>query len=203
MAFTPRQRVKSAIAAFAVLAVAGAPLSAYAVSANTTINATVNPAISVTTSSTVSISLTPTSASAVESSASDTVTVNTNDTAGYTLKLSDADTNTNLVSGANNLAASANTYASPATLAVNTWGYGIGGVGTFSASYSAENNATGSTLKWAGMPSSASPQTIKTTAATASNDVTTVWYGVAVNNTQASATSTPYTDQVTYTATAN
>ncbi|MBW4062073.1 hypothetical protein HJC99_05875, partial [Candidatus Saccharibacteria bacterium] len=46
----------------------------------------------------------------------------------------------------------------------------------------------------------ASPNTLKTTSGTASNDTTTVWYGVAADTTQPSGT---YTNSVTYTATAN
>jgi spore coat protein U-like protein len=50
------------------------------------------------------------------------------------------------------------------------------------------------------MPASGSPFTLKTTAATASADVTTVWYSVAANATQPTGV---YTDTVTYTALTN
>jgi hypothetical protein len=125
--------------------------------------------------------------------------VSTNNTTGYTLTLSDTDTNTNLVSGGNNIAAHGGTFATPTALTGNGWGYAVAG-GNFSASYSAETNNGSSTTKWAGVPSSASPQQLKTTASTANNDPTTVWYGVRANSSQAAGT---YTDTVTYTATTN
>lgn len=169
-------------------------------SGNTIINATINSVISISTATPVAISVTPT-AGGVVSSASDTVSVSTNNALGYTLTLANNDTNTNLVNGANNIAAHTGTQASPTALANNTWGYRIVSVGGFGAgAYSAESDNASSTSTWAGVPSSSSPNTIKTTATTASADTTTVWYGVKAT------TSIPngvYTDTVTYTATTN
>ncbi len=191
------------IIAFAVVAAVFSPVYVGAASsgANTVINATINSVITISTATPIAISLTPSFAGGVVSSASDTVTVSTNNALGYTLTLADADTNTNLVNGANNIAAHTGTQASPTALANNTWGYRIVSVGGFGATaYSAETNNASSTSTWAGVPSSASPNTIKTTSSTATGDTTTVWYGVKVN------TSIPngvYTDTVTYTATTN
>lgn len=202
MAITMRQRVTSATVAFSVFGLAVTPVvaSAASQSANTTINATVGAAISISTSSTVTISLTPTSGGVVSSS-SDTVTVNTNNATGYAMTLADADTNTNLVSGGNTIAAHAGTFASPTALANNTWGYRIVGAGGFGGSaYSGETNQASSTSTWAGVASSASPVTIKSTGSTAVNDTTTVWYGVNATASQPNGT---YTDTVTYTATTN
>lgn len=53
---------------------------------------------------------------------------------------------------------------------------------------------------WSGLVSSASPSTVKTTAAVATNDATTVWYGVQADSTKPNGV---YTDSVTYTATTN
>lgn len=190
------------VAAVSALLVLASPafVGAVSSSANTVINATVNSVISISTATPVAISLTPT-AGGVVSSASDTVSVSTNNALGYTLTLADNDTNTNLVNGANNIAAHAGTQASPTALANNTWGYRIVSVGGFGAgAYSAETDNASSTSTWAGVPSSVSPNTIKTTATTASADTTTVWYGVKAT------TSIPngvYTDTVTYTATTN
>ena len=170
--------------------------SAATESANTTINATLGSAISITSSGTVTINVTPTASGSL-SSASDTVTVSTNNTAGYDLTLADSDASTNLVSGGNNIAAHAGTYASPTALVNNSWGYAVAG-GSFDASYSAETNAASSTSKWAGVPATGSAQNLKSTATTASAEVTTVWYAVKANSTQPSGT---YTDSVTYTAT--
>lgn len=195
-------KIRRIIPAFAAVAVAVTPVVASAASqtANTTINATVAEVISISSGPTVTINLTPT-AGGVVSSASDTVTVSTNRTTGYNLTLSDSDTNTNLVSGGNNIAAHAGTFASPTALANNTWGYRIVSAGGFGAgAYSGETNQASSTSTWAGVPSSASPTTVKTTGTTASGDTTTVWYGVNATSAQPNGT---YTDTVTYTATTN
>lgn len=202
MATTMRQRVISSTLVLSVFGLAVTPVvaSAAANSANTTINATVGASISITSVSPVAISLTPT-AGGVVSSSSDTVTVNTNNATGYFLTLSSSDTNTNLVSGGNNFAAHTGTFASPTTLANNTWGYRIVGAGGFGGTaYSGETNQGSSTSTWAGVASSASPVTIKTTGTTATNDTTTVWYGVNATSSQPNGT---YTDTVTYTATTN
>lgn len=188
--------------ALALMLVAVAPIAASAASQNasTTINATVGSVISVSTGSTVSISLTPT-AGGVVSSASDTVTVSTNNAAGYTLSLANNDATTTLVNGGNTIAAHTGTQGSPTALAANTWGYRVVGVGGFGGTaYSAESNNGSSSSTWAGVPATGSPNTIKTTASTASGDTTTVWYGVRANSTKVGGT---YTDTVTYTATTN
>jgi hypothetical protein len=202
MSVQKRHRMLSVKVAVSMLAIAFLPVvvSAASTSANTIINASIDAVISMTTASPVTVSLTPTPGGVVSSS-SDTVSVSTNNSTGYTLTLADNDTDTNLVNGANNIAAHAGTQASPTALANNTWGYRVDGVGGFGAGpTSAEaNNGSSSTL-WAGMPSSASPNTLKTTSSTATNDTTTVWYGVRVNTSLPSGT---YTDTVTYTATTN
>lgn len=201
-----KQRIKAWTGIIAVFALAISPIvasTASAVTANTTINATIGSTISLvnTGTSTVTIGVSPT-ASAAMSSASDEVSVSTNSTTGYTLKLGNGDTNLNLVSGGNNITPDAGTFASPsATLSTNAWGYRVDGAGTFGAGpTSAETNVTSSTYKWAGVPTAASPDTIKATAVTASSDLTKFWYGVKVDNTKPTGV---YTDTVTYTATVN
>jgi hypothetical protein len=169
-------------------------------SGTTTINASVTSTITLTTNPTVTINLQPTS-SAVLTSVSDTVSVATNTSNGYNLKLSDGDTTTTLVNGGNTIAAHAGTFASPTAMATNTWGYRIVGQGGFTATaYNAETNNTASSSTWAGITSSASPVTIKTTAAPTASDPTVVWYAVKVDSSKTSGT---YTDTVTYTATTN
>ncbi len=208
MAISVKQKAK--IAAWAVVAttVATAPITVSALdsSQNSVINATVEAVISITTASPVAISLTPT-AGGVVSSASDTVTVNTNNSAGYELTLKNADTSSNLVSGGNNITPHAGTMAASTALANGTWGFAIATATTgaqtnnFDASYAAENSASSSATKWAGVPiSSGSAYKLKDTSAVATNDTTTVWYGARVNTSQATGT---YTDTVTYTATTN
>jgi len=184
-----------------VLMVAGTA-AVSALTASTTISSNISSVLSVLTSDgTVNVNVTPTGSGA-QTIASDTVTVSTNDSSGYTLTLADTDSTVTLTSGGNTIPASSGSQTTPVTQAVNTWGYAVAGVGGFNASgYSATNStALSGTLKFAGMPASASPNTIKTTSGVASNDTTPVWYAVAANTSQPSGT---YTDSVTYTATAN
>lgn len=201
MNITSKRTTHLAAAALIVVGVICSPVIASAASsnANTTINASVGAAISITSSTTVGLSLTPT-AGGVVSSNSDTVTVNTNNASGYTLTLADSDANVNLTSGGNSIGAHSGTQASPTVLSTNKWGYAIAGVGGFDASYSAESNNTASASRWAGMPASGSPVQLKTTSGVAANDTTTVWYAANATSSQPGGT---YSGTVTYTATTN
>lgn len=196
-----------------VLAVVGAvaapAMQADAVGVNTNVRAVVGSTITLTTTSqgtgnNVDLNLTP-GGTPVLTSASDTLTVNTNSTAGYLLTLADGDaTNalTHTVTSSYTIAAQGGTV--PATLASNTWGFAVPGktLGgqSFDASYAAETNSTTSTSKWGAVPAPASPYTLKSTSATATNDQTVVWYAAKVDSSKPTGT---YTDQVVYTATAN
>lgn len=193
-------KAKKVLVTTGALVIALSPVMASAATdtKSTTINASVASVISMTTSGTVSISITPT-ASGSASSASDTVTVNTNNSTGYDLTLANTDTTLTLQNGGNTIAAHTGTYGSPSTLANNSWGWRVDGLGSFGAGpSSAETNQANLAGSWAGVPSSASPQNIKSTSSTATNDVTTVWYGVKADSTKTNGT---YTDSVTYTAT--
>lgn len=193
------KRIATGIAALAV-AVTPVMASAATQTANTTINATIGSTISITTSSTVALAITP-DANGQSSSASDTVTVNTNNAAGYFLTLADSDATTTLANGGNSLAAHAGTQAAPTTLANNTWGYRVDTVGGFGAGpASAQTNVDTLSLTWAGVPATGSPNTLKTTATTATNDTTTVWYGAKADTSKPNGV---YTGTVTYTATTN
>lgn len=176
------------------------PVTVATATASTTVSSVVSAVISMSSSGTVNINTTPTSSGA-ETIASDIVTVSTNDTAGYTLTLADGDATTTLASGGNNIAASSGTQASPVALTTGKWGYRVDSVGGFGAgpTSSASNASVGATT-FAGVPASGSANTIKATASTATNDTTTVWYGVATNTSTPSGT---YTDSVTYTGTTN
>ncbi len=203
MAFNIKRTASRWGAIAAVVGVALSPVAASAASdtKSTTINAVVAATISMTTSGTVTVNVTP-SGSGAMSSNSDTVSVSTNNSAGYALQMSNNDTTTNLVNGGNTIVADAGTQASPTSgLTLNRWGYRVDGVGGFGAGpTSAETNISTSTYSWAGTPSSAAPNTLKTTGTTATNDTTTVWYGVKVDTSKPSGT---YSDSVTYTATTN
>jgi hypothetical protein len=201
-----KKPIKSALIGCAtVVAVAGTvliPAASFAAvdTKSTTIDAVIASVISMTTSGTVTINITPTGVGSASSS-SDTVSVSTNRAAGYNLKISDTDTTLTLQNGANTLAAASGTYAAPAALGNNTWGWRIDGAGTFGAGpTSAQTNQASLSGTWAAIPSSASPTTVKTTATTATNDTTTVWYGAMADTTKVDGT---YTDSVTYTATTN
>lgn len=193
----------SIVAAVPLLAVAvvSATYSLQASAIATNINSTIGSTISVfTTSGNVAIDATPTGAG-VQTINKDVVTVSTNNSAGYNLKLNETTATSALTSGSNTIPATSGTFAAPIAQAVNTWGYRVDGAGTFGAGPTSvvSNQAIGA-LKFAAVPATASPDTLKSTSATATNDVTNVWYGVAVN------TATPsgaYTNSVTYTATTN
>ncbi|HEY4963346.1 MAG TPA: hypothetical protein VIH90_01485 [Candidatus Saccharimonadales bacterium] len=187
---------------FAFALVSSSTLAASALTTSTTVSSVISPVISLLTSNgTVNVNVVPTGSGA-QTVASDTVTVSTNDSAGYVLQLAETGASGNLVSGGNSITGSTGTQTTPAVMAVNTWGYRVDSLGGFGTGPTSGQTSTAisGTIKYAGVPATASPNTLKTTATTASNDVTTVWYGVAANTTQPSGT---YTNSVTYTATAN
>jgi hypothetical protein len=130
------------------------------------------------------------------------VTVSTNDSSGYTLTLAETGAGSTLLSGSNTIAASSGSQTTPVVMAANTWGYRVDSVGGFGTGPTSPQSsaAISGTIKFAAVPATASPNTLTTTAGTASNATTTVWYGVAANTTQPSGT---YTNSVTYTATTN
>lgn len=177
------------------------PTVAGASTTSSTINSAISSIISVFTSNgTITANVTPTGSGA-QTIASDTLTVSTNDSLGYTLQLADTDATTTMVAGSNTIPASAGTQVAPVAQVANTWGYRVDGLGGFGAGpTTGQSSAAIGALKFAGVPASGSPNTLKTTATTASNDTTTVWYAVAANTSQPTGT---YSDSVTYTATAN
>lgn len=170
-------------------------------SANTTINANVGSAITLSNLGSVNVAVTPTASSARLSSARDTVTVNTNNSNGYRLTLQMNTSETSLLNGSNSIARTTGTLATPVTLTANTWGYRVAGAGGFGAGAAAESNVAASAYTWAGVPASGStPDQIKSTSSPANNDTTDVWYAIMADSTKPSGT---YTGQVTYTATTN
>lgn len=196
-----KQPVKTVLVSSAgVLAVVGlvlAPAVASAITGTTTVNANVGSAISITTSGTVNLAITPTGVGSA-TSASDTVTVTTNHTAGYLLQLNAGAAT--LTNGANTLAATGGTIASPAALSSNSWGFRIDGQAGFGAGpTTAQTNQASLTGNYAPVPTTAT--TVKTTGAPAtSGDVTSVWYAAKVDTTKPSGA---YTGTITYTATTN
>lgn len=194
------KKYQSLAAVAIVFGVVASPAVAGAATDTTTITSDIGSAITITSDGSVTADVTPTS-SAAQTIASDTVTVNTNNSAGYTLQLADSDATNTLASGGNSLPALGGTVASPVAQTANTWGFRVDGQGGFGAGpTSSQNSGALGSVTFAGVPASSSPVTIRTTSSVASNDDTTVWYGVAANNTQPTGT---YSGQVTYTATAN
>ena len=140
--------------------------------------------ISITTSTTVGISITPAVGGATNTG-DDTVTVTTTDVDGYVLNIKNNNDNQNLVNGASTLGPTSGTFASPAALDNNTWGYRIAsfGAGTYAAVKT--NTSGGDNIKTTTGPDTGGDQTIVT-------------FGVKVDLTK---TSGEYSDTVTYTAT--
>jgi len=158
--------------------------------------------ITLTSNSSVSLNVTPAPGSKCTIQ-SDTASVMTDDSNGYTLTLADNGTNTALVNGANTIPAGSGTFASPAALSGNAWGYRVDGLGSFgSGPTTAQSNVSpGSALFAAIEASNVTPDTLANTSSPADPAVnTTVWYGACANTSVASGT---YGTQVTYTAVAN
>ena len=150
----------------------------------------------------VSLNVTPTPSGSCTIQ-SDTASVETDDTNGYTLTLADNGTNTSLVNGAKSISAGSGTFASPATLSNNNWGYRVDGLGSFgSGPTSSQSNVSSTSNLFAAIEASnAAADTIATSSGAADPAVsTTVWYGVCADT---SVTSGSYATQVTYTAVAN
>jgi hypothetical protein len=189
-----------AFASAIVISVLVIPVGVFAAddSDTTVVNAVIGSTISVSASGPINLAITPVSGGS-QTSASDTVSVSTNDAGGYFLTLENQDSDTELENGANTIAAHSGTFGTPTALANNTWGYAIVG-GAFDGSYSVISNAPSSSTKWAGVPENGNPDTLKTTATTASGDTTTVWYSAKADTTKPNGT---YTDTVVYTATTN
>jgi hypothetical protein len=158
--------------------------------------------ITLTSDGTISVDITPDSSGrcTIEK---DTASVLTDDTNGYTLTLADNSTNTSLSDGSGTIPATSATFASPAALTANTWGYRVDGLGSFgSGPTTAQSNITIPSTVFAGIKASnQTADTIATTSSAADPAVTTdVWYGACADT---SVSSGAYTTQVIYTATAN
>jgi hypothetical protein len=195
-----KKLTKGALFAAVMLGILVTPALVQAATAteDTVINAQISSTISITTSTTVALPITPTIGGS-QTTAADTVTVATNSATGYNLSIRDSDANTNLVNGANNIAAHTATVASPTELASNTWGFRVDGAGGFGAgptSGSVDQASNASTF--AGVTTSA--VVLKTTSAPAAGDVTSVFFSAKADTSLPNGT---YTGTVLYTATTN
>lgn len=199
-----RKRVRRVLVALAAtVSLISIPVASYAATAtgNTVITANIASVITISTLSNVAISITPTAAGSA-TNASDTVTVSTNNSAGYTLNLKDSDAVLTLTKGSDTIANHTGTMASPTALPANTWGWRVDGAGGFGAGpTSVQSNVAALTGNYAGIQNNASAgDNIKVTSTTATNDTTTVWYGVEVTSAKPNGA---YTNTVVYTATTN
>lgn len=155
--------------------------------------------ITINAAATVNINLTPTAQSRT-SSTSHQVSVSTNADTGYSLTLSMLDTQTSLRSGTHSVAATNGSFAAPAALGLNTWGYRVPGAGGFETGGGIETNVTSSNYTWAGVPASDAPIMINSTATAVQNSLTTIWYAMRADTQKASGS---YSGTVVYTAITN
>lgn len=131
--------------------------------------------LSISTSGNVALAVTPSDTGTL-ASASGTVTVVSTDVVGYKLYVRSL-SSTDMTNGVSVIPASGN--GTPATLAVNTWGYNLDD----------SSNYVGMTLSDVLIRSATQPYV--------SGDVTTVTYGVKVDNAKAAGA---YSNSIIYTA---
>lgn len=159
--------------------------------------------IALTSDSTINLNVTPLGGSTTCTVASETVGVTTGSSTGYNVTLSDSNTN-NSMAGSNGgtINATSGTYASPAALTANTWGYRVDGRGSFGAGpTSAVTNGSIPARTFARTPASGSADTIISSSSAANPRVdTNVWYGLCASSSLPSGT---YSDAVIYTAVVN
>jgi hypothetical protein len=180
MTVNKKQSVIRMLVGVAVFGAVLSPAVASAVTDDTTVTATVNSVISVTSLGAVGMTVTPDVDGEI-ATAVDTVTVDSNDPDGYNLTLENDTTLTMAGPNSQTLAKTAGTFGAPAALSTNSWGYRLSG---FAAN------------TYAGVEDAA--QAIESTATTASADPTEVTYAVNVNTSKPAGA---YSDTVTYTAT--
>lgn len=117
------------------------------------------------------------------------ITITSTTPSGYNLFISGSNTlhldgNTNNTDSNKKIISTTGTFASPISLISNnttpaTWGYAIAGMGNFDASYSTTSPSM--SAKFAAVPATNSEQLINTSNDTASNETTTVYYGINAN----------------------
>ncbi len=159
--------------------------------------------ITITSSSTVTLNVTPVVGSTKCTVDKDAISVTTGASVGYTMTLSSTSSGVTLPGASNGgtINAVSSSYASPASLGVNTWGYRIDSTGSFGAGpTSTLANGSVPSETYAPMAPLASAQTIRTTSVAAAPSDTDVWYGVCVDT---SIPADTYSRNVVYTAMTN
>ncbi len=176
---------------------------------NNTVTASITATISISpTTSTTTLALSPTS-SAVESAASTAMTITTNNSAGYLYTIQDDNATNSLTqttpSATLSPQTSSTTFALPAQLITNAWGYHFDSMGGTPGTGQAESSVApfANSIKFADVPVNGSPDTIANVATPNSPGGTayTAWFGANADNTKPSGTG--YTDIVVFTATGN
>lgn len=187
------------ILAVGTLAILVSPLAAAANTATTTITAQISSTISIfTTSSSITLGPFTPIVGGTQASASDTITVSTNAVNGYSLTLQSNTAGVTLVNGANSIATSAATPASPTTLANNTWGWREDTLSGFGAGPTNAGNASAAT--YAAFPAAGAPVTLLARGSGPyTSDVQTIWYSVKADTTKPNGN---YVNSALYTATA-
>ena len=128
---------------------------------------------------------------------SDTVSVLTDNTTGYNLTATTSTTNNNMAGSVDSISASSGTVASPATLAMNTWGYRVDNLSGFGAGpTSSQNSGSVPSVTFAGVPASNQTPTAVASSAAAANPAvnTTVWYGLCADSSLRADTYTAVTN---------
>ena len=134
---------------------------------------------------------------------SDTASVLTDSTVGYNLTMTTSTTNNAMTSGSGSISAASGTAASPATLAMNRWGYRVDSLSGFGAGpTSSQNNGSIPSVSFAGVPPSNLAGTLVASSSGPANPAaaTTVWYGLCADSSQPAGN---YSVTVTYTAVTN
>lgn len=159
--------------------------------------------ITISSSSLVTLNLTPQVGSTRCTVDKDDISVTTGASVGYTMTLSATGATVTMPGSANGgtINAVSASYASPAVLTANTWGYRIDSTGSFgSGPTSVVNSGAVPSLTFAPMAPLASAQTIRTTSSAATPSATEVWYGVCADM---SIPADTYNRDVVYTAMTN
>lgn len=159
--------------------------------------------ITISSGGTVTLNVTPSPSQTLCTIDKDAVSVTTGASVGYTMTLSSTAAGVTLPGNANGgtINAVSGSYASPAALGTNTWGYRIDSSGSFGSGPTATvTNVTVPGLTFASLAPLASPQTIRTTSTAATPSATDIWYGVCAD---LSLPADTYSRSVVYTAMTN
>ncbi|MDO4759784.1 MAG: BspA family leucine-rich repeat surface protein [Candidatus Saccharibacteria bacterium] len=159
-----------------------------------------NNGINISVDAPIEINLTPLANSM--KIAKHTVTVDTGAASGYQLFIAtdSVDHQTMYIDGDSSIThhtieSTTGTYAAPAALSLNTWGYAVAGLDNFDGSYNTSYPSTSS--KFASVPLAGSEQLIHEHDGSISDDTTDVYFGVRAGSNLVAG---DYSTEITYTA---